>query len=139
MVKIIGPLASHHASGTITAPKISSISLRNRHARIAPEAPPTPPPPPPDYIVTGEVNPDITGNYYESAPRLGCPTYTRDDGLFAIWAARWIMFNEWNISNAPGDLSGAYWKTPRENCEDIEAFYTPQNSATGIAFVHAPP
>jgi len=38
MIKIIGPLASHHASGHITAPKIYSTSLRNRHWRdSAPE------------------------------------------------------------------------------------------------------
>lgn len=42
MVKVIGPLASHHASGRISAPKIFSSSLRNRHDRQAPPAPPPP-------------------------------------------------------------------------------------------------
>lgn len=42
MIKIIGPLGSHDASGHLRAPPIFSSSLRNRHAR--PE--PAPPPPP---------------------------------------------------------------------------------------------
>jgi len=42
MVKITGPLASHHASGHISAPKIYSSSLRNRRNRQAPPAPPPP-------------------------------------------------------------------------------------------------
>ena len=42
MVKVIGPLASHHASGHISAPRIYSSSLRNRHERKAPPAPPAP-------------------------------------------------------------------------------------------------
>lgn len=42
MVKIIGPLGSHDASGHIRAPRIFSSSLRNRHDREAPPAPPSP-------------------------------------------------------------------------------------------------
>lgn len=86
MVKITGPLASHHASGRISAPRIYSSSLRNRHDR---EAPPAPPPPTGGSLLFTD-----TTNHC-SAPTINHPNQT--PGTLESWV---------NPTNAVGYICG---------------------------------
>ena len=130
MVKIIGPLASHHASGRISAPRIYSSSLRNRHDRVAPPAPP--PPPPHDLQVTGTLNPDATGFYDEAGTYDGKPYHARTDNAFFIfWDA---YYRQWIITIVLG-YHPSYWYSISPN---IESDYNPWGTYLGIATVSAP-
>jgi len=91
-----------------------------------------PPPPTPDYIVTGELTPDATGNYFEAGVYGGKPYYRRADGTYFIW---WSPDEEdWSITRELGDVGvdGFWFSTtiPSEN-------FAPAWPATGIATVTA--
>ena len=111
---------------------VLSSSYRNRLNRpVEEEAPP--PPPEPDYIVTGTLNPDATGNYFEDGTHDGKPTYRRTDSAFWIWyhqpAVSWII----TTTVGPVDPDGWFHNI------SIEGTYTPFGAATGIATVTAAP
>ena len=65
-------------------PPMLSRWTRNRRRLEMPETPP-PPPPEPDYVVTGEITPDATGDYYEDGTHDGEPKYRREDSAFWIY------------------------------------------------------
>jgi len=135
MVKIFGPLASHHASGHMTAPKIYSSSLRNRRNRQAPPAPP--PPPPCDLEVTGTLWPDATGCYNQTDTYEGQPFYTRDDGNQFIWYQFrfWVPSHHWYITETmPLNLGDYYWAKDSDTFETEPGTYTPYGG-TGTATV----
>ena len=115
MVKVIGPLRSHWASGSISAPRVYSSSLRNRKDR---KAPPVPPPPEHDYILTGDITPDATGYYDEAGTYNSKPYYARTDNAWFIW---WHPpFSAWLITISPGNYSNSWYRI----AEDVLGQYT---------------
>lgn len=94
MVKITGPLASHHASGRISAPRIYSSSLRNRHDR---EAPPAPPPPTGGSLL-----------FASTTHMCNAPTVDRSDqltGTIEVWI---------NLNTRTGRIAGTRVTTATE-------------------------
>jgi len=112
MVQTTGPLFSNEALGRIAAARPISSSFRNRRRRAEdPYTDPTPTPPTCDVIVSGAITPNATGEYYESAPYAGRPTYTRADGAYAIWQYYFAGRFYWVITTAVEDITEHVWKT----------------------------
>jgi len=53
------------------------------------------------YVASGDVNPDVTGNYYENGSIGGQPIYSRDDGAYYIFYNDSIF--SWYIGTNPSD------------------------------------
>lgn len=110
-----------------------SSSYRNRLARAMPEEEEAPPPPPPyDYLVSGTLNPDATGEYSDAGIHNGQPYYARDPNTYFLWW--WPADSWWVISTALDNVG-------RPGCwhsAAILGIYTPAWSYTGDATVTAP-
>lgn len=82
-----------------------------------------------DTIVTGDLSPDATGNYYEDGMYLGKLSYRRADGAWFIW---WEPTPpRWYISPLKGWYGVPCWWRADPN---ITGDYTPQGG-TGTATV----
>jgi len=103
-----------------------------RRRRQLPEAPPAPPPPPPDYIVTGTLTPDATGDYFQDGTYEGQPCYRRTDSAFWIWY--WSYRHWWYISTSPATTVPRWGRTH----SNILGSYNPVPPYTGIATVFLP-
>jgi hypothetical protein len=117
---------------------VLSSSYRNRLARPLEEE--EPPPPPPDYIVTGTLTPDSTGDYFEAGIHNGKPYYEREDSTWFLWY-RYISMVEvhlWYISLTLGDPAGTLWMKQTDTFEPPPGSYSPENEATGTATVAEP-
>lgn len=102
---------------------------RNRDRMMGPggEAPPTA-----DYVVTGTLTPDATGNYFETGTYDGQPYYKHEDLDYWIW---WYDPSMWIISDVLGGESGFYWY---KTAQPITGYYTAGGTATGTATIATP-
>ncbi len=136
MVKVTGPMMSYYASGTLRGPAVYSSSLRNRHDR---EAPPAPPPAEPDFIITGTVTPDCTGEYFYAGDYGGIPSYERQDHAYFLWGTfrpppmNFLLI----ISTTLTPPTDPWWA--KAGSANFNGDYQPQLGATGIATVSLPP
>lgn len=131
----------HLASPRFERSPMLSSSYRNRLARQMPEEEEAPPPPPePDLIVTGTLNPDSTGDYFQAGTHNGQPYYARDDDAWFIWYLYLAMFDKhrWHISDELGDTSRPYWRRDLDALGPPPGSYGAQNGATGLATVAEP-
>jgi len=108
MVKVVGPMMSHYASGTLTGPAIYSSSLRNRKARQAKPAPP-PPLTPPYVIVTGTLTPDATGFFLPTGIINGFQVYSRQDDAWHIWGNTFYTTVYTRMTQVAGSAAGPSW------------------------------
>ncbi len=93
-----------------------------------------------DLIVTGALDPDVTGSYKEHGTYGGQPTYKKKDELWFIWyddsgapADHW-----WNISPRVGFLVPPYWEKYSLILPPPTGIYNPIDSAVGTATVSLP-
>lgn len=59
------------------------------------------------YVITGNVTPDVTGNYYQNGTLNGQPVYSRGTGTYYISYSSSALF--WYIGTTPGNGSGAFF------------------------------
>lgn len=138
MVKILGPLGSHDASGKVRAPPVYSSSLRNRHARYLP----TPPAPPitGDYQVLGVLSPDASGYYNQAGTHNGQPYYAHVTGPWLIWCKPQGNFYFWFINQQLDLETGLLWLKWALYDPTPYGVYSPNGGATGNAtFQQTPP
>jgi hypothetical protein len=84
--------------------------------------------------VTGEVEPDCTGNYFLAGTFGGQPWYLHSSGNYSIWFVEGLDF--WCISNAPGEYDFSW----SGSGIDILGQYQPDPpNASGIATVASGP
>lgn len=95
-------------------------------------APPAAPPPPCDYVVTGDITPDATGDYFQDGTYEGQPCYRRSDSAFWIWF--WSYRAWWYISTTPGTTIPRWGRM----FPTIAGDYNPVSPYTGIAYVEEP-
>lgn len=141
MVKTTGPLFSAEALGRIARTRPISSSMRNRVRRDAEPYPePTPPTPPPDYICTGSISPDATGNYYDAGTYGLYHYYTTSDGAWFLWAQRSLPWDPgmWYISTAIASTSNPAWHGHGILGLDPSGIYYPHAGASGNATIAAP-
>ena len=81
--------------------------------------------------VTGNLLPDVTGNYYYYGVYAGQSSFIREDGLYYIWYS--IIYHLYIISAAQGDMYEEYWM---QNGGTIYSSYTGYGGATGTALVN---
>ncbi|MFA5163817.1 MAG: hypothetical protein WC441_04870 [Patescibacteria group bacterium] len=86
----------------------------------------------PDYVVTGSLTPDATGNYYYTGIVNGKPYYRRGIDSWFIWRSE--VNNTWWITTTLASISGYRWT--RVNTE-IVGSYVAEGGATGTATVTA--
>ncbi len=136
MVKIREPLGSHDASGTLRAPPIYSKSFINRQAR---KPPPAPTPAAPDFIITGTVTPDCTGDYFYAGDYGGMPSYKRQDSAYSLWGTFRPppIFFLLLISTTLTPPTDPWWA--KGLSPNFLGNYGPQLGAIGIATVSLPP
>ncbi len=117
-----------------------SSSYRNRLAREAAAAP-VPPAPEPDFIVTGTITPDATGNYFDAGVMNGQPYYSRDDLAYHIWYHFQMPpgLHFWEIDTVLGGTGPARWYKATGPFESAAGPYLPAGTATGTATVATPP
>lgn len=88
----------------------------------------TPIPPEPDIVVSGEVTPDCTKNYFETGTYEGQPYYVRADGLYKLYMSSMEEF--FVISPDFEDMDEEWWGgSPLTPLGE----YFPQGTATGVA------
>jgi hypothetical protein len=81
-----------------------------------------------DFVVTGTLNPDVTGKYYLYGSHEGYPDYARPDLAYFIW----INYDlHWEISDDPGSIDLMFDKGD----STIVGNYSPQGESTGTAKV----
>lgn len=127
--------------GRIARARPISGSYRNRLRReaVAP-APEPPPPPPPDYIVTGTLTPDVTGDYNEAGVYNDAAYYSNATENWFIWDYRPAGGLEglWVITQTVASLTGPFWSIQVRNPGDPTGTYTAHAPANGTAYVAAP-
>jgi len=121
-------LSRHHHHHGLTAVE-SRWTTRRRFLATLPA--PGEPPPAADYIVTGTLTPDATGNYLEDGTYNGRPAYRRADSQFWIWWSPATLW--WFLSPAKGDDSTCWIRW----FDTVEGDYWPMSNATGIPTVTA--
>ena len=94
--------------------------------------PPPPPPPPPDYIVTGNIIPVATGNYFEDGIYNGVMSYKLSGFNWFIWKN--TVPPIWELSSAKGSQQQASSWLGGGN---IIGNYSPQQPHSGTAVVSA--
>jgi len=99
------------------------------HTHVPIIAPPTPPHPS-DYVVSGNLIPNVAGYYVDAGIFDGFPYYQDESFSFYIW--RSIIKEKWIISDGTGQLVPRHWITAADN---ILGIYQPQLAAIGIATV----
>lgn len=115
-----------------------SSNYRNRLARQTPTPAPAPPPDP-DFIVSGTLTPDATGNYFAAGIYEGETYYEREDSAFVLWfqyvdpGPFWI----WNISQVLGVELPLWWTKIDFAPALPPGDYVPEGTATGTATVSA--
>ena len=92
---------------------------------------PPPPPPPPDYVVTGVLTPDATGDYNAAGIHDGLPYYERLDSEFVIWYRSDLEV--WFLSEQLDDPLNNCWGAPDG---EIVNDYNPGANVDGIATVN---
>lgn len=90
-----------------------------------------PPPPTPDYIVTGIIVPDATGDYFLSGQLNGKNYYALNSSFFLYWQP---IAGSWILSSVLGSHAGFYWS---KLSDPVEGNYTPGGTAVGTAIVSA--
>ena len=86
----------------------------------------------PDYIVTGELEPDATGEYFEDGLYNGQMSYAREDSSWFIY----FFENTWIISKAKGSQPDYVWWL--RSSPEIAGTYSAEEDATGEATVTGP-
>jgi len=86
-----------------------------------------------DYVVTGEITPDATGEYVEDGTYGGGPCYRRADSAYWIW--KWLGAL-WVLSSGKG-VFGTWWQ--RAFASGLIGDYEPWGGAIGTATVAEPP
>lgn len=81
------------------------------------------------YEVTGELTPDVTGNYEPIGPYGGKPSYELTGNGWFLW---WDIAGRWVISNERGVTAGDWWARVDPN---IEGVYGNEGTALGDATV----
>jgi hypothetical protein len=91
----------------------------------------------PDFIVSGDLTPDVTGNYYYVAEFDEHPCY--QGGALNWYLAYNNSIGFWVISEEPGDV-GIIWPCwiHSQQFSDPPGTYNPTNGAEGIATVSEP-
>lgn len=90
-----------------------------------------PPPPAADYIVSGALTPNATGDYFQDGMVNDKPAYRRADSQYWIW---WFLEHEsWLLSLSPYELD-FYWE---RNEPDPAGEYPNNYETTGVALVTA--
>ncbi len=84
----------------------------------------------PDYVVTGTLNPDAAGNYYNEYPTAGT-MYKLANGDW--WLQKTLAGNSY-ITSTPGTKSADGWELDEGGLAGV---YSPTGSATGTATVAA--
>lgn len=82
-----------------------------------------------DYEVTGDLTPDVTGNYAYAGEYGGKPSYYLMDNGWFIW---WDIAGRWAISSERGVTGGDWWSRVDP---DIEGLYGNEGTALGNATV----
>lgn len=84
-----------------------------------------------DYVVTGVVAPDCTGEYVEDGTYGGKPKYRRLDSAWWIWW--WAAMGFWMISSTPAAHDPEWYRIS----SIITGTYEPGTGSIGIATVAA--
>jgi len=112
--------------------RIPPLHSRWTHRRRElPKPAPPPPPPPPDYVVTGTLTPDATGEYFHDGEHNDHPLYRRADSAFWIYwcsLAHW-----WRIADHVDAITDKWMKIG----SGITGPYLPYGAVTGTATVSA--
>ncbi len=98
------------------------------------------PPRPPDLVVTGELTPDVTGNYFETGTYGGQPFYKHVELDWFIWYDPGMepIIYTWRITQAPGDTTDPTWYKTTAAFEPVTGSYLPLGGTIGTATVTAP-
>lgn len=94
------------------------------------EVPPEPPiPPTPLYTASVGGTPDIAGDYYETSPFNGMPTYTRMDGAYVAW---WEPgANKWYITVEVNNVEAGWFES---NTYDLIGLFLGSTGYVGTVF-----
>ena len=91
-----------------------------------------PPPPPPDYLVTGTLNPNVSGQYFFWTSFGGKPAYLKLPPVGFLWYNS--LISRYTISLAPGFSTWCWIRT----APGILGDYAPTAGYTGTATVSTP-
>lgn len=87
-----------------------------------------------DYNVSGDIDSNATGNYFEAGTYAGKSYYRKTDGAWFIW---WdTVDEEWNISSTLGVYTNPGWYREESG---VIGTYSRTPLAVGLATVSAGP